>query len=282
MELFETNPYFFPDQRFYEGGDSYFPSRLPGAYDQAGYQDRNSMMGLCGNLSGGVGVGVTGTEDKASPSSMSPHSEPHCPGQCLPWACKLCKRKTVTMDRRRAATLREKRRLKKVNEAFDALKRSTLMNPNQRLPKVEILRSAIQYIERLQALVSSLNQQDTETGQQGLLYRPSPTQPRVSSSSEPSSGSTCCSSPEWSSTPEQCTQSYSSEGKHSSLSPIKLGRLGSTFTGTQCVTGSFCRSPERCRLSRAGEHAGLDLHCGQHLCSRWTCGLSCGHSQIDP
>lgn len=180
MELFETNPYFFPDQRFYEGGDSYFPSRLPGTYDQAGYQDRNSMMGLCGSLAGGASVGVASTEDKASPTSLSPHSEPHCPGQCLPWACKLCKRKTVTMDRRRAATLREKRRLKKVNEAFDALKRSTLMNPNQRLPKVEILRSAIQYIERLQALVSSLNQQDTETGQQGLHYRPTPNQPRVS------------------------------------------------------------------------------------------------------
>lgn len=184
MELFETNPYFFPDQRFYEGGDSYFPSRLSGGYDQSAYQDRNSMMGLCGSLSGGVGVGVTGTEDKASPSSLSPHSEPHCPGQCLPWACKLCKRKTVTMDRRRAATMREKRRLKKVNEAFDALKRSTLMNPNQRLPKVEILRSAIQYIERLQALVSSLNQQDTETGQQGLHYRPSQAQPRVSRTEE--------------------------------------------------------------------------------------------------
>ncbi|KAM4583155.1 myogenin isoform 2-T2 [Fundulus diaphanus] len=209
MELFETNPYFFPDQRFYEGGDSYFPSRLPGTYDQAGYQDRNSMMGLCGSLAGGASVGVASTEDKTSPSSLSPHSEPHCPGQCLPWACKLCKRKTVTMDRRRAATLREKRRLKKVNEAFDALKRSTLMNPNQRLPKVEILRSAIQYIERLQALVSSLNQQESETGQQGLHYRPAPNQPRVSSSSEPSSGSTCCSSPEWSSTPEQCPPSYS-------------------------------------------------------------------------
>lgn len=180
MELFETNPYFFPDQRFYEGGENYFPSRLPGGYDQAGYQDRNTMMGLCGTLSGGVGVGVTATEDTASPSSLSPHSEPHCPGQCLPWACKLCKRKTVTMDRRRAATLREKRRLKKVNEAFDALKRSTLMNPNQRLPKVEILRSAIQYIERLQALVSSLNQQDNETGQQGLHYRASTSLPRVS------------------------------------------------------------------------------------------------------
>ncbi|KAJ3602948.1 hypothetical protein NHX12_030692, partial [Muraenolepis orangiensis] len=177
MELFETNPYFFPDQRFYEGGDSYYPSRLPGGYDQAGYQDRSSMMGLCGGLSGGVpgGVGLgggvpTGMEDKPSPSSLSPTSESHCPGQCLPWACKLCKRKTVTMDRRKAATLREKRRLKKVNEAFEALKRSTLMNPNQRLPKVEILRSAIQYIERLQALVSSLNQQDGEAaGPQDLL-----------------------------------------------------------------------------------------------------------------
>ncbi|XP_061840854.1 myogenin isoform X1 [Nerophis lumbriciformis] len=209
MELFETNPYFFPDQRFYEGGDNYFPARLPGGYDQVGYQDRNSMMGLCGSLPGGVGLAPP--EDKPSPSGLSPHSEPHCPGQCLPWACKLCKRKTVTMDRRRAATLREKRRLKKVNEAFDALKRSTLMNPNQRLPKVEILRSAIQYIERLQALVSSFNQQDTDMGQQGLHYRAGQNQPRVSSSSEPSSGSTCCSSPEWSSTPEQCTQSYSSE-----------------------------------------------------------------------
>ncbi|KAJ0068447.1 hypothetical protein NL108_008389, partial [Boleophthalmus pectinirostris] len=178
-------------------------------FDQTGFQDRSTMMGLCGPT--GVPQVV---EDKPSPnSSLSPHSDsntPHCPGQCLPWACKLCKRKTVTMDRRRAATLREKRRLKKVNEAFDALKRSTLMNPNQRLPKVEILRSAIQYIERLQALVSSLNQQENEAGQQGIHYRQSQAQPRVSSSSEPSSGSTCCSSPEWSSTPEQC-QSYSSE-----------------------------------------------------------------------
>ncbi|XP_077458381.1 myogenin [Stigmatopora argus] len=205
MELFETNPYFFPDQRFYEGGENFFPTRLPGAYDQTGFQDKTSMVGFCGTLSGGVAA--VQPEDKPSPSSLSPHSEPHCPGQCLPWACKLCKRKTVTMDRRRAATLREKRRLKKVNEAFDALKRSTLMNPNQRLPKVEILRSAIQYIERLQALVSSFNQQDNEMG----LYRTGQNQPRVSSSSEPSSGSTCCSSPEWSSTPEQCTQSYSSE-----------------------------------------------------------------------
>uniref|UniRef100_A0A8C2BK90 Myogenin n=1 Tax=Cyprinus carpio TaxID=7962 RepID=A0A8C2BK90_CYPCA len=117
MELFETNPYFFADQRFYEGGDNFFQSRLTGGFDQTGYQDRSSMMGLCGDgrlLSNGVGL-----EDKPSPSSslglsLSPHQEQqHCPGQCLPWACKVCKRKSVTMDRRKAATLREKRRLKK-------------------------------------------------------------------------------------------------------------------------------------------------------------------------
>lgn len=33
---------------------------------------------------------------------------------CLTWACKACKRKSVTVDRRKAATLRERRRLRKV------------------------------------------------------------------------------------------------------------------------------------------------------------------------
>lgn len=106
-----------------------------------------------------------------------------------------------------------------MNEAFEALKRSTLMNPNQRLPKVEILRSAIQYIERLQALVSSLNQQENDQGTQGLQYRTGPAQPRVSSSSEQGSGSTCCSSPEWSNTSDHCAQSYSNEDLLSADSP---------------------------------------------------------------
>lgn len=34
--------------------------------------------------------------------------------RCLAWACKACKRKTATVDRRKAATLRERRRLRKV------------------------------------------------------------------------------------------------------------------------------------------------------------------------
>ncbi|XP_063072109.1 myogenin [Engraulis encrasicolus] len=266
MELFETNPYFFPEQRFYEGGDAgFFGGRLPGGFDQTGpggYQG----VGV-GLLSGsGVGVGVLGgLDDKPSPlggssggvggmmgmggvplspsDTMSPTGAgpAHCPGQCLPWACKVCKRKTVAMDRRKAATLREKRRLKKVNEAFEALKRSTLLNPNQRLPKVEILRSAIQYIERLQALVSSLNQQehthtththhDTHghnthaTSGPGMHYRSTAGTNnaaqalRVSPSSEQGSGSTCCSSPEWSSASEHCGPAYSNEDLLADASP---------------------------------------------------------------
>ncbi|XP_040277772.1 myogenin [Bufo gargarizans] len=185
MELFETSPYFFQDQRFYDN-ENYFSSRLP-AYDQTGFQDRGSI-GLCNE---GVLLQESGIEEKVSPHSTVSQQD-HCPGQCLPWACKMCKRKTVSLDRRRAATLREKRRLKKVNEAFEALKRSTLLNPNQRLPKVEILRSAIQYIERLQALLSSLNQQERD--QRDLLYINNGSQ-RVISSECGSSSSSC--SPEW-------------------------------------------------------------------------------------
>ncbi|KAJ6651404.1 hypothetical protein lerEdw1_020977 [Lerista edwardsae] len=77
----------------------------------------------------------------------------HQAGRCLLWACKACKKKASSGDRRKAATLRERRRLRKVNQAFEALKRCTAANPGQRLPKVEILRSAIRHIESLQALL---------------------------------------------------------------------------------------------------------------------------------
>lgn len=42
-----------------------------------------------------------------------------------------------------------------MNEAFEVLKRRTSNNPNQRLPKVEILRNAIEYIEGLEALLQT-------------------------------------------------------------------------------------------------------------------------------
>ncbi|XP_041845338.1 myoblast determination protein 1 homolog isoform X1 [Melanotaenia boesemani] len=88
----------------------------------------------------------------------------HQAGHCLLWACKACKRKTTHADRRKAATMRERRRLSKVNDAFETLKRCTASNPNQRLPKVEILRNAISYIESLQTLLRA--------GQDDSFYPP--------------------------------------------------------------------------------------------------------------
>uniref|UniRef100_A0A5S6QFN3 Myoblast determination protein 1 homolog n=1 Tax=Trichuris muris TaxID=70415 RepID=A0A5S6QFN3_TRIMR len=87
------------------------------------------------------------------PHVLAPSTDGHQPRRCLLWACKACKKKTVTIDRRKAATMRERRRLRKVNEAFEILKRRTCANPNQRLPKVEILRNAIEYIESLEEMM---------------------------------------------------------------------------------------------------------------------------------
>ena len=42
------------------------------------------------------------------------HLDGHQGRRCLLWACKACKKKTVTVDRRKAATMRERRRLRKV------------------------------------------------------------------------------------------------------------------------------------------------------------------------
>ncbi|KAM5301425.1 myogenin isoform 3-T3 [Glossophaga mutica] len=119
MELYETPPYFYQEPHFYDG-ENYLPVHLQG-FEPPGYE--RTELSLSPEARGPLEDKGLGTPE-------------HCPGQCLPWACKVCKRKSVSVDRRRAATLREKRRLKKVNEAFEALKRSTLLNPSQRLPKV--------------------------------------------------------------------------------------------------------------------------------------------------
>uniref|UniRef100_A0A3B3ZD42 Myogenic factor n=1 Tax=Periophthalmus magnuspinnatus TaxID=409849 RepID=A0A3B3ZD42_9GOBI len=102
------------------------------------------------SLDFGPGAELAGSEED---EHIRVPGAPHQPGHCLQWACKACKRKSSFVDRRRAATMRERRRLKKVNHAFEALRRCTSANPSQRLPKVEILRNAIQYIESLQELL---------------------------------------------------------------------------------------------------------------------------------
>lgn len=76
------------------------------------------------------------------------------------------------MDRRYAATLRERKRLRKVNEAFEILRQQTSNVPNQRLPKVEILRNAICYIESLESILAqSEDSQSTENDSKARIVK---------------------------------------------------------------------------------------------------------------
>ncbi|KAL1775154.1 myogenic factor 6 [Sigmodon hispidus] len=167
MDLFETGSYFF-----YLDGENVTLQPLEVAEGSPLYPGSDGTLSPCQDqIPQEAGSDSSGEEHVLAPPGLQP---PHCPGQCLIWACKTCKRKSAPTDRRKAATLRERRRLKKINEAFEALKRRTVANPNQRLPKVEILRSAISYIERLQDLLHRLDQQEKmqELGVDPYSYRP--------------------------------------------------------------------------------------------------------------
>ncbi|XP_041636859.1 myogenic factor 6 [Cheilinus undulatus] len=155
MDLFETNTYLFNDLRYLEEGDHGPLQHLDMAGVSPLYNGNDSPLNE-DTIPSETGGESSGEEHVLAPPGL----RAHCEGQCLMWACKICKRKSAPTDRRKAATLRERRRLKKINEAFDALKRKTVANPNQRLPKVEILRSAISYIERLQELLQTLDEQE--------------------------------------------------------------------------------------------------------------------------
>ncbi|GFS62275.1 myogenic-determination protein [Trichonephila inaurata madagascariensis] len=87
--------------------------------------------------------------------------------QCLLWACKACRKKSVPINKRAAATVRERIRLSKVNEAFETLKRASTRDPNQRLAKVDILKNAIEYIESLKSILhvsSNVRERDCDSG----------------------------------------------------------------------------------------------------------------------
>ncbi|XP_028305292.1 myogenic factor 6 [Gouania willdenowi] len=155
MDLFETNTYLFNDLRYLEDGDHGALQHLDISEVSPLYNGNDSPLSP-GRDNAPSEDSSGGEEHVLAPPSL----RAHCEGQCLMWACKICKRKSAPTDRRKAATLRERRRLQKINEAFDALKKKTVANPNQRLPKVEILRSAISYIERLQDLLHTLDDQE--------------------------------------------------------------------------------------------------------------------------
>ncbi|XP_069485405.1 myogenic factor 6 [Ambystoma mexicanum] len=174
MDLFETSSYFF-----YLDGENGALQELEMTEGSPLYPGSDGTLSPCQDqMIPEGGSDSSGEEHVLAPPGL----QPHCPGQCLIWACKTCKRKSAPTDRRKAATLRERRRLKKINEAFEALKRRTVANPNQRLPKVEILRSAISYIEKLQDLLQRLDQQEKmqQGGEDPFSYNPK--QSNVSSS----------------------------------------------------------------------------------------------------
>ncbi|XP_062339498.1 myogenic factor 6 [Osmerus eperlanus] len=156
MDLFENNTYFFNDLRYLEGDHGPLQHMDMAGVSPLYHGNDSPLSPGQDNVQSETGCDSSGEEHVLAPPGL----HPHCEGQCLIWACKICKRKSAPTDRRKAATLRERRRLKKINEAFDALKKKTVPNPNQRLPKVEILRSAINYIEKLQDLLHTLDEQD--------------------------------------------------------------------------------------------------------------------------
>nr|XP_045365977.1 myogenin [Camelus bactrianus] len=82
MELYETSPYFYQEPHFYDG-ENYLPVHLQG-FEPPGYE--RTELSLSPEARGPL-------EDKV----LGPPE--HCPGQCLPWACKVCKRKSVSVDR---------------------------------------------------------------------------------------------------------------------------------------------------------------------------------------
>lgn len=173
MDLFETGSYFF-----FLDGENGALQQLEMAEGSPLYPGSDGTLSPCQDqMPPEAGSDSSGEEHVLAPPGLQP---PHFPGQCLIWACKTCKRKSAPTDRRKAATLRERRRLKKINEAFEALKRRTVANPNQRLPKVEILRSAISYIERLQDLLHRLDQQEKMQEIGGDPFSFSPKQGNVS------------------------------------------------------------------------------------------------------
>ncbi|XP_067415997.1 myogenic factor 6 [Emydura macquarii macquarii] len=175
MDLFEPGSYFF-----YLDGENGALQQLEMAEGSPLYPGSDGTLSPCQDqMPPEAGSDSSGEEHVLAPPGLQP---PHCPGQCLIWACKTCKRKSAPTDRRKAATLRERRRLKKINEAFEALKRRTVANPNQRLPKVEILRSAISYIEKLQELLHRLDQQEKMQELGGDPFCFSPKQGNIPSS----------------------------------------------------------------------------------------------------
>ena len=86
--------------------------------NNSGCSDSSTDMRYMGNEMNSPHSNLTDYDDNSLSSEEHVLTPLACPsGQsrpCLTWACKACKKKSVAVDRRKAATLRERRRLRKV------------------------------------------------------------------------------------------------------------------------------------------------------------------------
>lgn len=89
--------------------------------------DNFSQMMMENKIRGFTRSEIELLDDNSSMSSMTSEEHQHILAPkcmagknrpCLTWACKACKKKSVAVDRRRAATMRERRRLRKVLRFF--------------------------------------------------------------------------------------------------------------------------------------------------------------------
>lgn len=89
--------------------------------------DNFSQMMMGKKISGMFANNLELMDDSSSISSIASEEPQHILAPkcmagknrpCLTWACKACKKKSVAVDRRRAATMRERRRLRKVKVQF--------------------------------------------------------------------------------------------------------------------------------------------------------------------
>lgn len=89
------------NQDFSENLTNMLESKMNGLMSLEMIDDSSSMSSIAS----------TTDEHILAPKCMAGKNRP-----CLTWACRACKKKSVAVDRRKAATLRERRRLRKVKE----------------------------------------------------------------------------------------------------------------------------------------------------------------------
>nr|XP_006814564.1 PREDICTED: myoblast determination protein 1 homolog [Saccoglossus kowalevskii] len=103
------------------------------------------------------GAETTSTDTPTTASPMQPASYAHHRihhAADTPY-CRQKKKRTFTASQRRAANIRERRRMVNLNEAFDKLRETVPMLPHEsRLSRVDTLKQAINYISFMTDILS--------------------------------------------------------------------------------------------------------------------------------